>query len=911
MLAPPVDRPGNLLDLEIFEGRIQTREHLLYDADDIMVAALVSNGVHTYGNRLFNKNISIQIGGKEWTLVITSTDKFAAQVGSMAPLSVTIGGIVISFLLTGLIYNLGTSGSRAEALAGEITQSLRISERESKRLAMVASRTSNAVIITDDQSRIEWVNEGFVRMTGYTFAEAEGRTLSSFLQGPLSDPDIVKMIREGIKSGEGFQTELINYHKDGHAFHLEIEVQPLRRDDGSITGFMAIESDISERKEAAQRLKADEQRLSLLTHEVPGVIFQFEVPAQGKSAFTFLSDAYRDLFGRDPETVMHRPTALFMAVHENDRLKMYQSLKDAVETSSPWMAIYRIRRPDNSVRWIDARATTSQDANGNQFWFGVLNNITETQEAKFVAEEAQAKAEHANLAKSQFLAIMSHEIRTPMNGVIGMTSLLLDTDLNDEQREFADIVRSSGEVLLTLINEILDFSKIESGKLELELSEFNIRDCAEGALDLFAHTAAQKGVDLLYEIEDDVATEIKGDVTRLRQIIVNLIGNALKFTEKGEIELNLSTGRNESNLKELVISVRDTGIGISEEGIGKLFQSFSQVDTSTTRRYGGTGLGLAISKLLTELMGGRMWVESEEGVGSTFRFSIVPEWITTKPKRYRSTERPNLRGKHVLIVDDSASNRRIISKLITKWGMSAVKAESGQEALAAIEKEERFDLAILDMQMPEMDGAILATKIRQQTGNAGLPLILFSSIGHQIDDSTMQLFDSVLNKPAKLSQIYNAIIKALGPTESFPTKSSQPVINETTVHADRILMAEDNTVNQKVALFILAKLGYRCDSVSDGQEAVDAIASRDYDVILMDMQMPEMDGLEATRTIRKNQREDKPTPWIIAITANAMEGDRERCLEAGMNDYLSKPIKSSPLATALLKAREVREGKQS
>ncbi len=910
-----VDRTGKLLDVEVIEGRIRTRENLLFDADDIMVSAAISNGVHTYGNRLFNKAQTIQIGGQEWTLVITSTNQFAAQVDSLAPLSVAVGGIVISFLLAGLVFNLGTSRSRAEALATEITESLRTSERESKRLAMVASRTSNAVAITDDQSRIEWVNEGFVRMTGYTLEEVKGRVPGSFLQGPLTDPDTIKLMRDGVKSGEGFKTEVLNYHKDGHTYWLEIEVQPLKMEDGFITGYMAIESDITERKEAEQQLQASEQRLSSLTREVPGVIFQFEVTAEGKRSFTFFSEAYRELFGRDPEIVLTRAAILLTTVHEDDRRKVRNSLEEAIKNSAPWMCIYRIRRPDNTVRWIDARSTNSQDAEGTKYWYGVLNNITETQEAKFAAEKAQAKAEEANLAKSQFLAMMSHEIRTPMNGVIGMTSLLLDTELNDQQREFADIVRSSGENLLTLINDILDFSKIESGKLDLELTEFNVRDCAEGALDLFAHKAAQVGVDLLYEIADDVPIEVKGDVTRLRQIIVNLIGNALKFTTKGEIELNIYIGHNEAGEKELVVSVRDTGIGISEAGIGKLFQSFSQVDASTTRKYGGTGLGLAISKRLAELMGGRMWVESEDGVGSIFRFSIKPEWVSAKSRKYLPTERPNLRDKRVLIVDDSETNRRIISTLITKWGMSEVNAESGEAALALIEKEEPFDLAILDMQMPEMDGVMLATKIRQQPDYKELPLILLSSIGHQADESAMSIFDSVLTKPAKPSQIYDAIIKVLGTTTPFPieikAKSSQPVIDENKAHSDRILMAEDNTVNQKVALHMLAKLGYRCDSVSNGQEAVDAIASRDYDVILMDMQMPEMDGLEATRTIRKHQRKDKPSPWIIALTANAMEGDRERCLEAGMDDYLSKPIKSSPLATALLKAREKRESKQS
>lgn len=904
-----------LLDIEVFAGRIQTREHLLYDADNILVAASISDGVHTYGNRLFHKNLSIEIGGQEWTLVITPTDKFAAHVDSLAPWGVAVGGVVISFLLAGLVYNLGTSRSRAEAMAREITEDLRTSEIESKRLAMVASRTNNAVIITDDQSRIEWVNEGFVRITGYTLEEVKGRVPGSFLQGPLTDPETVKLMREGIKSGEGFKTDVINYHKDGHHYWLDIEVRPLRTDDGFITGFMGIQSDITERKETEHQLSANEHRLTSLTREVPGVIFQFEVSPEGHRSFTFFSEAYRELFGRDPEIVLSRAAILWTTVHEDDRRKVRKSLEKAIKTRTPWVEIFRIRRPDDSVRWIDARSTSATGEDGTQYWYGVLNNITETQEAKFAAEEAQAKAEEANLAKSQFLAMMSHEIRTPMNGVIGMTSLLLDTDLNEQQREFADIVRSSGENLLTLINDILDFSKIESGKLDLELTEFNVRDCAEESLDLFAHKAAQVGVDLLYEIADDVPIEIRGDVNRLRQVIVNLISNALKFTEKGEIELNISIGHNETDQKELVVSVRDTGIGIPEEGIGKLFQSFSQVDASTTRKYGGTGLGLAISKRLAELMGGRMWVESKEGVGSTFFFSIVPEWISSKTKRYLPTERPNLRGKNILIVDDSATNRRILSTVVNKWGMSEVSVESGQEALNAIEKEGPFDLAILDMQMPAMDGAMLAEKIRQRTGCAALPLILLSSIGHQADHSHIALFDSVLTKPAKPSQIYDAIIKALGTTSPLPmeakTKSTQPLIDKAKAHPDRILMAEDNSVNQKVAIHMLAKLGYRCDSVSNGQEAVDAIASRDYDVILMDMQMPEMDGLEATRMIRENQRSHKPRPWIIALTANAMEGDRERCLAAGMDDYLSKPIKSTPLATALLKARDIRASQQS
>jgi PAS domain S-box-containing protein len=1042
---------GDELDFELFNGESLAPHQKIFDSDKHLSDPSTPTTGDRYVGRQFQASNTLTVGGLTWTLATSTSPKFA-RASRLGVYSAALGGPLLTALLAGLLLSLSRTTRKAQQLATAMTADLAVAKSKAEMLALVATRTTNAVVITDAQRRITWVNEGFTRISGYTLEESLGKTPGNLLQNEHTDPVTRTAMRTALQRGEGFHCEILNHSKTGTPYWLDLDIMPLREPDGVLTGFMAIELDITERKRADALLKEQAERTELALESGGLGLWDWNL-VTGENHFdhrwaAIVGENLADLRPHVDEWVARchpvdlpiaqaalerhfaGETALYQCRHrlKNRRghwlwimacgrvvsrsadgkpLRMVGTSHDITSSQLAQLEIERhvsalnhtsrlakvgaweFNPLQNTLTWSDqvraihevnayyeptlsagtsfyvgeASATikglvqaaidhgTPFDvelpfctAQGNHLWVravgeasrvgettvlvrGALQDVTDSHRQRELLARAKDAAEAASRAKADFLANMSHEIRTPMNAVIGMTELLHGSPLNAEQTEFVGVIRTSGDALLTLINDILDFSKIESGKLELDHMPVNLRDCLETALSISAHSAAAKGLDLMIEIEPGTPEAMLGDSTRLRQVVTNLLSNAIKFTAQGEVLVTL--GLQADN--RLRFAVRDTGMGIPADKLDRLFKSFSQVDSSITRNFGGTGLGLAISQRLVTLMGGRIGVESTPGQGSTFSFEI-PYSATTCPPRAGLGERAELVGRRLLIVDDNASNRRILANQTNGWGMDTQAVESGAAALQLIDSGTRFDAAIIDVQMPGMDGITLAGELRRRLSASQLPVIALTSQG-----STSQAFAGldvarVLSKPARAEVLQSALRDLFQPNATPDTaaanagsgKAASAASAKTATAAAgaggtadapalkpamRILLVEDIEINQQVATLLLGRLGYTAAIANNGVEALEAVAKESFDLIFLDMQMPEMDGLTcAGHLCAKYPASTRP--WITAMTANALEGDREKCIGAGMDDYVSKPISGQALVAAIARAAEGLRGRR-
>ena len=753
------------------------------------------------------------------------------------------------------------------------------------------------VSITDVKGNITYVNDKFLKISGYSEQELIGKNHRMIKSGEHSE-EFFRELWRTVANGKVWHGQVRNLAKDGSSYWVEATVVPFMSQEGKPYQYVSMRTDITAQKAMEQQVKADR----LLLQNVMDTLGEGVYMLDREGRCTYLNGEAEAILGWTLEEL--RGKKMHDVIHSQ--------LPDGTQVSAQDCPVHQSMLENKVFR---SEVDYFQHKNGTLFPIAIVASpmldgeevigsvaaFQDISERKFTEREllrAKEAAEAASKAKGDFLATMSHEIRTPMNGIIGMTELALDTELDAEQREYLSLVKSSADSLLTIINDILDFSKIESGKMELEEVEFDVRSLFAYAEKTLAVRAGQKSLELVYDVDSDIPDMLLGDPGRLRQILTNLLGNAIKFSDHGVVVLRMKLLHQSVKSVQVRIEVADQGIGIPAEKLSHIFEAFTQADTSTTRRYGGTGLGLAISSQLVAAMGGRLSVESEPGVGSVFGFDLT---LPVALSQLARQPLEGLAGLSVLVVDDNATNRHLLQQMLGKWGMLPVTAEGADEAMrlvnAAAQQGKPYDLLLLDVMMPEVDGFELAARLQQLPEATRGTVMMLSSSGLREEAQRCRALgiSAYLSKPVEQAELLSTIRGALGQDLD---SDHRPVVRQA-LHSLEILLAEDNRVNQKLAIALLTKWGHSVDLANNGLEAVASCREKAFDVILMDLQMPEMGGLEATQLIREFEAEaGKHTP-IFAMTANAMSADRQRCLDAGMDDYIAKPLDAVKLRAML------------
>jgi PAS domain S-box-containing protein len=822
-----------------------------------------------------------------------------------------MAGIIITGALAIIIGLFVRRRDSLEKLVTERTANLEKSEKQHRSIIQTAM---DGFLLLDMDGHILEVNKAYCNMTGYSHQELNGMNVLD-LEYPDPTGDLSLKLEEVREKGEDRFIHR-HRHREGNILDIEISIKYQKDRDERFFCFIR---DIS-------NLKKEEERLANVIEGTHAGIWEWNI----QTGETRVNKMWADIIGYSVDELPgHDFKTLVKLIHPDDRKRSEEILGAHFKGETPFYDNeYRMQHKNGHWVWIQVRGRVMTRTNEGKplMMFGTHMDITPIKEVEEAlvetnellaratdqAEEMADEAKQANIAKSEFLANMSHEIRTPMNGVIGMIELLLTTSLTEEQHDYMKTIQNSGNALLAIINDILDYSKIEAGRLELEIIDFNLRTLTDEVNDLMALRAQEKGLEYLSVIHPEVPLLLQGDPVRLRQILVNLVGNSIKFTEHGEIAIDISLEMENETDATIRFRVIDTGIGISSDKQEKIFESFTQADGSTTRKYGGTGLGLAICKQLVKMMEGKIGIESEPGRGSTFWFNVGLKKQQGNPEEREATQ-GEIMGKHVLIVDDNSTNRQILRGYLKSWGCRFGEAPDGIEALnelhLAVAGKDPYNIALIDMQMPGMNGEELALKISTDQELNDIILIMLTSLNQHLDTLKMDKygFAAHLNKPVKKLQLYNCLCSASGKygvknPEQAKILKQEAVISDERKQQARILLAEDDTTNQKVAKGILVKLGYSLDIVSNGIEAINAMKKVNYDLVLMDCQMPEMDGYEATGKIRSPLSGviNNNIP-VIAMTAHAMTGDREKCIEAGMDDYITKPIKIDSMSALLNK----------